>query len=185
MTLRALSIVGHDQDGGRPKDDFYPTEPEATEALLRVETFSPQVWEPACGEGHISKVLEAAGHRVHSSDLNDHGYGQEHRLDFLMAGQKPNADIVTNPPLGLAEEFARHALALKTRKTALLLKLVFLEGVRRTRWLEKSPLKKVWVFRRRLSFARGGKPQRNRGMIAFAWFVWERGHEGPPEIGWL
>ena len=185
MALRALSIVGHDQDGGRPKDDFYPTELEAIEPLLKVEEFSLQVWEPACGEGHISKVLEAAGHHVYSSDLNDHGYGQDHGIDFLMAWQKPEADIVTNPPFKLAEEFARHAQDLGTRKTALLLKLAFLEGDRRTRWLEKSPLKKVWVFRKRITLTRRGAPKRGSGMIAFAWFVWQIGHEGPPTIGWI
>lgn len=24
-----------------------------------------------------------------------------------------------------------------------------------------------------------------RGAIAFAWFVWEWGHQGPPTLGWL
>lgn len=23
------------------------------------------------------------------------------------------------------------------------------------------------------------------GVIAFAWFVWEHGNQGPPQLGWL
>ena len=41
----------------RQQYDYYATEPRATELLLENETFSHEVWEPACGEGHMSKVL--------------------------------------------------------------------------------------------------------------------------------
>lgn len=30
--------------------EFYPTPPEATRALLSVETFDGTIWEPACGD---------------------------------------------------------------------------------------------------------------------------------------
>jgi len=38
-------------------NDYYATEPKAVELLLEQEKFLPKIWEPACGEGHISKVL--------------------------------------------------------------------------------------------------------------------------------
>jgi len=41
-----------------------------------VESFEGQIWEPACGDGAISRVLEAAGYQVISTDLIDRGYGQ-------------------------------------------------------------------------------------------------------------
>ena len=47
--------------------EFYPTPPEATRALLSVESFQGDIWEPACGDGAISKVLEAAGYQVVST----------------------------------------------------------------------------------------------------------------------
>lgn len=72
MTV-ALSIVGHDRDGGRPKGHFYPTPPESMISLLEVKKFGPRIWEPSCGDGAISKFLEKARHSVKSSDLNDHG----------------------------------------------------------------------------------------------------------------
>lgn len=30
--------------------EFYPTPPEATRALLSVEKFEGNIWEPACGD---------------------------------------------------------------------------------------------------------------------------------------
>ena len=81
----------------REVDDFYPTWPGATEALLRVETFDGAIWEPACGEGDMSRVLEAAGYDVISTDLIDRGYGEAPR-DFLMEWTPRAPNIVTNPP---------------------------------------------------------------------------------------
>ena len=54
--------------------DFYPTPPWATRALLAHETFIGNVWEPACGDGAMSRVLADAGLRVESSDVNDYGF---------------------------------------------------------------------------------------------------------------
>jgi hypothetical protein len=66
----------------RADHDFYPTPPEAVRALLSVEQFDGTIWEPACGDGAISRELEAHGHNVVSTDLIDRGYGQS-GSDFL------------------------------------------------------------------------------------------------------
>src|SRR3989304_715775 len=79
----------------RERNDFYPTPPEATRALLGVERFVDAIWEPACGDGAICRELHAAGYEVEASDLIDRGYG-EARVDFLME-QRPRApNIITN-----------------------------------------------------------------------------------------
>lgn len=49
--------------------DYYATDPKAVEMLLELEQFAPVIWEPACGEGHISKVLQAHGYQVISTVL--------------------------------------------------------------------------------------------------------------------
>ena len=67
----------------RQKDDFYPTPKEAIDALIKVENLPKDIWEPACGNGAISKPLISAGHNVISTDLNDYGYGKT-GVDFLM-----------------------------------------------------------------------------------------------------
>lgn len=48
----------------RDINDYYATEPKATQLLLDVEKFSKNVWEPACGGLHISNVLEQYGYSV-------------------------------------------------------------------------------------------------------------------------
>lgn len=62
-------------EGDRQNEDYYATDPKAVELLLELEEFSEDVWEPACGEGHLAKVLEEHGHRVRATDLIDRGYG--------------------------------------------------------------------------------------------------------------
>lgn len=49
--------------------DYYATEPKALELLLEKESFSNNIWECACGEGHLSKVLVSKGYSVRSTDL--------------------------------------------------------------------------------------------------------------------
>ena len=169
----------------REKDDFYPTPSSAVEALLSVEQFHGQIWEPACGDGAISKVLEAAGHDVISSDLVDRGFGFPKR-DFLMEWEAHVDNIVTNPPFKLAEQFAEHSLRHSRRKVAFLCRLAWLEGKERGKMFASTPLAKVWVFSSRVQMTRAGKPMlEGGGMIAFAWFVWDHEHKGPPILGWL
>ena len=67
----------------REKDDFYATDPKALEMLLQFETFANDVWECACGMGHLSDVLKEKGHNVKSSDLLDRGYAGTEVKDFL------------------------------------------------------------------------------------------------------
>jgi hypothetical protein len=188
--FRAQVIAGRsDVDGySRQKDDFYPTPSRAIESLLKVETFDGDIWEPACGDGAISNVLEAAGYRVVSSDLVDRGYG-ETGIDFLMEWQPRAANIITNPPFKLAVPFVRKSLELYSGKIAMLLKIAFLEGMERAELFASSPLARVHVFSQRLAFVPGGTSEAHKldggGMMAFAWFVWEHGYQGRPTIGWL
>lgn len=182
-TKRAQSIVG--TSAGRPEGDFYPTSPEATLALLQAEKFTGTIWEPACGDGAICKVLEDFGYSdILASDLIDRGYGDRPH-DFLTS--KWTADnIITNPPFTLAQEFVERSLERTTGKVAMLCKLVFLEGQKRKAFFENTPLARVHVFSKRIQFYREGE-RGNLGtsMLAFAWFVWEHGHDGPPAISWI
>jgi hypothetical protein len=172
----------------REKNDFYPTWPQATDALLRVEQFDGPIWECACGEGDMSRQLEAAGYEVVSTDLIDRSYG-EPRVDFLMEYETRAPNIVTNPPFGLAKQFCSHALALTASrgKVAMFLRLAFLEGIDRGQWLPTTPLKRVLVMSRRVPMQRGRLSQQGdgHGVMAFAWFVWDHAYWGEPTIGWL
>jgi len=111
--------------------DFFPTPPWATFALIENETFSGEIWECACGDGTMSRVLEETGQAVRSTDLYDRGFGQSD-VDFL-AAQSGADNIVTNPPYNCAEGFVTSGVRHAKRKFALLLRLAFLEGANRAR----------------------------------------------------
>ena len=73
--FKTLGASNH-TDADRQREDYYATEPKATEWLCKLERFEGRILEPSCGEGHMSRVLEAAGYEVVSRDLVDRGYGE-------------------------------------------------------------------------------------------------------------
>ncbi len=183
---KAFSRAQTDDPVNRETHDFYPTWPAATRALLEVEKFDGAIWEPACGDGAISDLLTAAGYTVVSTDLIDRGYG-EGELDFLMQWQPRAPNIFTNPPFRDALQFIDRALMLTTGKVVMFLRLAFLEGVERGKWFPSTPLARVYIMSRRVPMGRGklaGEGE-GHGVIAFAWFVWEHGHQGPPALFFL
>jgi hypothetical protein len=178
---KAQSIVGYSNT--RSKYDFYTTPPYATEALLSVEKFEGNIWEPSCGNGAISKVLEFHNFSVISSDLIDRGYGIVNK-DFLLENNIVD-NIITNPPYSLAQKFVEHSLELAKYKIAFLLKLVFLEGERRKLMFQSTPLARIHVFSKRVTQLKDDLPQNNSGMMCFAWFVWDKAYFGKPTIDWI
>ena len=58
--FKSISASNH-ADGDRVAQDYYATEPKATEWLLKLEHFDGPILEPACGEGHIAEVLTRGG----------------------------------------------------------------------------------------------------------------------------
>lgn len=163
--------------------DLYQTPPCAVEALLRAEKLPHRIWEPCAGRGAIADVLRDVGHAVICSDLIAYDGFRLHFTGDFLAETKAPVDckaIVTNPPYQHATEFARHALDLVPH-VFLLLRLAFLESRRRSDVPEKSGLRAVHVFRRRLPMMHrdGWQGPRASSAIAFAWFVWSRDHRGP------
>lgn len=182
----------------REKDDFYPTPPYATQALMNhcpwfeggfMHDYDYDYWEPACGDGAISEVLKDAGWRVYSTDLIDRGYGDATGVDFLMETKMHAPWLVTNPPYKLANDFVKHAQWLvdsdpEAHGHAMLLRLAFLEGQKRyTEIFSQFPPSHVYVFSKRLTMIRGDHEAAwyGSGKMAFAWFVWERTDKYHPE----
>jgi hypothetical protein len=62
----------------RHDQDWYRTPEEEAEKVYRAEQafggFSETVWECACGDGPIARVLLKHGHKVIATDLYDRGY---------------------------------------------------------------------------------------------------------------
>ncbi len=159
--------------------EFYPTPPEATRALLSAETFDGGIWEPACGKGAISKVLEAAGYDVTSTDLVDHGYGR-HGFNFLDQRLPRAKHIVTNPPYGkgLADAFVSKALNF-TRHTggrvAMLLNIASLCHPDRHPRFTRRPPSVIYALDECVCWPQGQPRLATRQTLnhRYAWLVWE------------
>lgn len=164
--------------------DYFPTPAWATHALMENERFHGEIWECACGDGAMSRVLARDGNYVRSSDLYNRGFG-EIGIDFNAT--KIIADnIVTNPPYNSAEGFVRSGVKLARKKFALLLRLAFLEGANRANTIfAKCPPSRVWVFSERITFYPAGAVQGGSGTTAYAWFVWDKEAQTQTELKWF
>lgn len=184
--FRTLGASNHSL-GEREENDYYATEPKATEWLLKLETFNGPILEPSCGEGHISEVLIRGGYQVVSRDLIDRGYGEV--ADFLSIDNTEwNGDIITNPPYKYGCEFVEKALQIipDGHKVAMFLKVQFLEGKRRRKMFDIMPPKRIWVSSSRLKCAINGDFDKISGSAtSYAWFVWEKGFRGDTIIKWF
>lgn len=88
----------------------YPTPADVTRALLIFLALQPcTIWEPACGDGAMSRVLESVGHTVISTDIRHTGYG-EGGVDFLTCNSRQCDAVITNPPFNESVGFIRKAL---------------------------------------------------------------------------
>lgn len=164
----------------RDDDELYETHPTFTEELLALESFPGPVREPACGSGYMARALAAGGHRVVSSDLNDHGFGTT-GVNFLSEQTRRGCrSLVTNPPNSFAFHFAAHAAWLEFEKFALFVRLQWIDNRDRQAFFKISGLAKIVVLNRRPMFLAGGgvpvKP--TGGMISYCWCIWEKGHAG-------
>lgn len=167
--------------------DYYATDPYAVECLLDNVKFDKHIWECACGEGHISNVLERYGYDVISTDLIDRGFGVG-GVDFFDCNNVFNGDIVTNPPYKHALKFVSHAIDVVPtgHKVAMLLRILFLEGKSRRTLFEANPPREVLVFSSRISCALNGDFEKySSGAQAYAWFIWEKGYKGDSVIKWI
>lgn len=177
----------------RENNDYYATDPKALEIFLNKLKedgikLHNYIWECACGEGHLSKVLEKHGHKVWSTDLIDRGYGKG-KTDFLKS--IPNewvGDILTNPPYKYARQFVEKAMEVTRNScyTIMFLKIQFLEGQARKEMFKKYPPKYVYVNSERQLCAMNGEFDKYKATaLCYCWFVWEKGFTGEPTIRWI
>lgn len=182
-------LAGGNPARGRVENDFYATHTDSTKALLEVVKITYPALEPACGEGHIAKLLDP--YQTKSFDLIDRGFGNV-GVDFLtndFVGEY--ATVITNPPFNLFQEFVEKALKIAKHRVIMFGKLQALEGQKRATFLQTTPLKYVYVFKKRQQPMRNGKEndettgKKMSSTMAFAWYVWEIGYFGDPMIRWI
>jgi hypothetical protein len=180
----------------RKPADLYPTPVDATESIIPLlqaislrsdGTVDPyggdgrsiqRVWEPACGDGRLSRVLEWHGYEVTSTDLREciphPGVGG---IDFL----KPSVEacfnydaIITNPPFSHARQFVERARSLAPIVIMLVKQNYWNTKGRLSMWDEHRPtffLPITW----RLAFLK--QERGNSPLMDCAWCVWIEGME--------
>jgi len=172
-------------------DDF-PTPPWATRALFehvlgdKAALSSQTCLEPACGAGHMAKVLEEYFGEVHASDAFDYSYGKVR--DFLTRPYPANAFhwVITNPPFRLAEAFILRASNVAQRGVAILARTVILESVGRyERIFRDMAPTKFAPFVERVPMLKGRLDPKATTATAYAWLVWEKGNRTGPQLIWI
>lgn len=173
----------------RQTEDYYATHPKAAELLLEVEPQLNNIWECACGEGHLAEVFRQADKLYEVSDIVDRGYPNTKVFDFLQGGTHwEEGDIVTNPPYKFAKEFVEKAIEYVdvNRKVCMFLKVTFLEGKARKEFFKKYPPKTIYVCSGRIPCAKNGDFDKYpSSAVAYAWYVWEKGYTGETVVKWI
>ena len=157
----------------RENNDFYATDPKGLEVFLDEFELHKDVYECACGKGHLSEVLKARGYNVKSTDLIERGYGIG-GVDFFDVEKCTSMDILTNPPYKVAREFVEHAIDIVNDGyyVVMFLKLTFLEGKARKELFKKYPPKYVYVSCSRINCAKNGEFENYpSSAVAYAWYV--------------
>lgn len=185
--------------------DFFPTPPHATYALVQMEKrwidrhmaeSDSFVWEPAAGRGWMSRELMRLGYRVLSSDLIrhpdpfvpivEHDFLKE-RDPITTARLRPPPAIITNPPYarGQAQAFAERAIAFSPY-VAMLCRTTWVESQGRYEFFKAHPPTRILFFSRRISCTESlfGTGKENGGIIAYAWFIWDRLRDGTG-VDWI
>ena len=175
--------------------DLFCTPPWCTRALIET-VLQPRflmrpeqsAWDPACGLGHMTAVLEEYFRTVMGTDIFPHGGVREEwpagwngERDFLDArAEAPVADwIITNPPFSVADDFALRALEVARVGVALLVRTGWIDGQARYRNVfAKHPPTLVAQFAERVPMHKGRWEPKGSTATAYAFVVWaDRDHE--------
>lgn len=195
-----------------PQLNYFPTPPWATRALCEFLIREGHAlddlvcWEPACGEGHMTRPLQEYFADVVASDVHRYDtipeVGEHELFDFTLSAMGSGPDqpdfVVTNPPFTLACEFIAAASVVAQRGFALLVRSAFLEGADRHRALWSSnPPSFVLQFSERVVMLEGrliragdvdpfsDQPDRRaRSATAYVWLVWLEG-EDDTRLRWI
>lgn len=195
------------KEGGRDRreNDFYET-PLAFAAtalynvpceLLHVKT----ALDPGMGNGvwgrafrRYNSIAHLAGVEIApegdlcgwTHEMTKEGmYNDVYVSDFTEWETDAKYDLIMgNPPFKFVHEFVDKSLDLLAPRGQLvfLMRLAMLESQKRyKKWWTRTPLKKVMVSPKRISFTNDGKSDDT----AYAVFVWQEGWDAKPILEWM
>ncbi len=185
--------------GERRENDFYET-PLAFAATVMYNIpcypgLVKTVLDPGAGNGVWGKALRPWNYNAHitgidiqpKSDLavDKRIYNTWIECDFQTIQIDQRFDLIMgNPPFKLVHEFVDKSLELLAPQGQLvfLMRLAMLESQKRYKtWWTHSPLKKVMVSPKRISFTGDGKSDDT----AYAVFIWQDGYDAKPILDWM
>tara|TARA_Y100000114_G_C11653980_1_gene275673 strand:+ start:77 stop:667 length:591 start_codon:yes stop_codon:yes gene_type:complete len=196
MKLDMVRILGSTRHSvsEREKNDFYATDPQSVLMFLKKIRkdnicLSNHIWENACGDGAIAKVLKSQGYSVFSTDIFERGYADA-LLDFTF---EPSftwmGDVMTNPPYKHSIDFVKNSIRAvpKGNLVIMYLRLQFVEGIKRRSLYEDFPPKYIYVHSSRQKTYKNNDKEagKNANAVCFAWFIWEKGYRGDTVLRWL
>lgn len=164
-----LKLNGAPGKDKRRELDFYPTPKEVTIALMDFLKLDPcLIWEPACGDGAMVKILESYGHNVIGTDIST-GH------DFMYTNRECDA-IITNPPFNISQEFIEKSLC-EADIVCMLLKSQYWHAKKRISLFEQSPPAWVLPLTWRPDFLEHERSAGEKGSptMEVAWTVWIKG----------
>lgn len=177
---------------GKESLDSFPTPPWATRAFLeytlggKEELSKLSCLEPACGHGHMSKVLGEYFSKVDSSDIYDYGYGEI--IDFTKRFYAPDSYdwVITNPPFKLAETFIDEALKVSRRGVAMLTRTVFIESKGRyERLFSQNPPSSFAQYVERVPMVKGRLDRKASTATGYGWLIWDKNKLGKSALEWI
>ena len=175
----------------REENDYYATHPSSIPPLFQFMGWDIGLRklfrENSCGAGHLSRLMELYGHTVISSDLIDRGYGMV-GVDFLephWSDNLPYDAVIMNPPYKHALAFVLKSLEIAPVVCAFF-RITFLESKNRKKFFKEHPPRYVAVFSERMMTSKNAEFNEDESSaVCYAWFIWERGYKGKPEIIWI
>ena len=177
------------KDGlGRNENDYYPTPPCATYALIEAESLHLDkhlsvpgsfVLEPAAGRGwmagEIARHYPVMAHDV--EEYSDPVFPLGAVVDYLKCVDLGAKAIITNPPYAkdMAQKFVEKALT-EAPYVAALCRLTWAESKKRYEMFKKHPPSRILFFSTRFSCdeSRFDGVKVEGGMVAYAWWVWDK-----------
>jgi predicted RNA methylase len=178
----------------RHPDDWYVEPRWVSKRLFEIHKFAGAIVDPACGMGNIIASAREMGFQTLAMDIVQRSTLFEPRIcDFMLDEDMLFDNIVCNPPFKHCDDkadflFVKRCLDRATDQVALMLPCTWVLGDDRSRWLEETPLSRIYYITPRPSMPPGPvieagvKP--GGGKQDFAWYVWKQGHRGPASVGW-
>lgn len=148
-----------------PLNEYYPTPDGCIESMLDVIGYGDIVKEWTFAEPCRGAAKAIYKYLPYGSEYCELAEG----IDYLQSQWKERPDcIITNPPFSIATEFLEKSLE-EADVCIYLLRLGFLESVRRQAFHQAHPVDHLIVLSKRPSFSGDGKTDGT----AYAWFVYD------------